>query len=130
MSARLQVAADLAAIRDIGAWLRTESDDEDLCCRLELALQELTSNIVRHGYSGDGGSPEPGIVAEWHRDGPTSQIVVIDWAPRYQPVPDRQAQPGVPRVHGYGLMIIAQLVDHFSHDYVDGRNMWTLTFAT
>lgn len=134
-SARLEVEADLLAIRDIGTWLRTQSDDEDLCGRLELALQELTSNIVRHGYGSSDGDSEPGgdatrgIVAEWRNDDATSQIVVTDWAPPYQPSPHRQAQPGIARVHGYGLLIIEQLVDRFTHERADDRNIWTLTFA-
>lgn len=126
---RCEVAADLGAIRDIGPWLRTQSDDEDLCRRLELALQELAANIVRHGYGeSDVAASQHGIVTEWRRNGAGSQIVMTDWAPPYVPAPDRQAQPGEPRVHGYGLMIIDQLVDSFTHERIDDRNVWTLSF--
>jgi len=130
-TARLKVAADLRSIRDIGPWLRAQSDDEDLCGRLELALQELAANIVRHGYgtADDDIGPVGAILAEWRPSADTVKIVVTDWAPPYRPAPDRQAQPGVPQVHGYGLMIIEQLVDDFSHERFDDRNIWTLTFA-
>lgn len=114
--------------------------------QFELALQELAVNIVTHGY-GDDAPDGSEILLTWNLgtngsngangsnaghggDSDTTDttvtVVVRDTAPPYAPKPERQAQIGQPRVHGYGLLLIEQLVDSFSHDRTDRENVWTL----
>ncbi|GII66729.1 hypothetical protein Skr01_68140 [Sphaerisporangium krabiense] len=94
---------------------------------LRLAADEITTNIVQHGYRGRCGvvDLEGGIEAGalWLR--------IEDDAPafdprRYDPAPRLAVPLSVREQGGYGLMLAIGKVDEFSYQYVGGRNRNTL----
>lgn len=135
----LVVPANLLAIRDIGPWLAEATDDlavltgdepgaTEARSQLELALQELAVNIVTHGY-GDSATGDNTIALAWLVTRHPQTAVTItarDAARPYVPQPERQSEPGTPSVHGFGLMLIEQLVDSFTHEREGDTNVWTL----
>jgi anti-sigma regulatory factor (Ser/Thr protein kinase) len=91
--------------------------------RLRLATEEIATNIVTHGYRGQGGriDIDAGFDDEWvwlrlHDDAPEFDPRTYDPAPRLA-VDPRQAPLG-----GYGLFLAMSSVDYLEHSYVDGRN--------
>ncbi|MEZ0067888.1 serine/threonine-protein kinase RsbW [Streptacidiphilus sp. MAP12-20] len=95
--------------------------------RLRLAVDELATNAVIHGYRG-----RPGEIAVTGEV--TADLVVIrlvDRAPRFDPRSRwRRPEPGLPAharpIGGLGIHLALTSVDEFSYAYLDGRNVCTL----
>ena len=135
MSGQLSVAPDLLSIREIGPWLRecvtghvADDEVEPFAMRAELAMQEVTANIVNHGHVGidPDGHPPIGLTAEV-ADG-ALRIEITDHGTEYEP--DAQPEPAraTPQVHGYGLMIVRQLTRRFDYERRGDTNHTTLEF--
>jgi serine/threonine-protein kinase RsbW len=97
--------------------------------RIELALEELFTNTVRHGYGRDCESP----VWLQASDSPQAlRIVYQDAAPAFDPLQHetqldaagRERTPG-----GLGLHLARCLADAIAYQRVGDRNVVTLTFA-
>ncbi|MBB5954346.1 anti-sigma regulatory factor (Ser/Thr protein kinase) [Saccharothrix tamanrassetensis] len=96
--------------------------------RLRLAADEITTNIVLHGYGDAGGVVE--IEGEAGPDG--VRLRIEDSAPPFDP---HTHDPG-PRLGaadptegpegGFGLYLALRGLDYFAYDYVGGRNLNTL----
>jgi anti-sigma regulatory factor (Ser/Thr protein kinase) len=93
---------------------------------LRLATEEISVNIVRHGYRGTG--------PLWLTAGIQPESVwlrIEDEAPAFDPMShDRHSQlaidPGEQEEGGFGLLLALHKLDEFSYEYVDGRNCNTL----
>ncbi len=91
--------------------------------RVELAIEELFTNTVRHGYGQD--SDQPVWIAADNHNGNLC-ITYQDAAPAFNPL-DRPSDRVPPPIGGLGVT----LVENFSYthyDYANGRNTLTLTF--
>nr|WP_225955047.1 ATP-binding protein [Kibdelosporangium phytohabitans] len=91
--------------------------------RLRLAADEITTNIAAHGYRGRQGvvDIEGGVDDDW------AWLHIQDHAPPFDP--RAHCPGGVPEIvqeGGYGLLLAFNGIDHFAHDYFDGRNRNTL----
>lgn len=88
-----------------------------------LALEEILSNVIRHGF-------QPGQASEIRVrvsfEPSAYEIEVIDSAAPYNPllredpdlnVPIAQRRPG-----GLGIFLVKKLADELRYDYRDGRN--------
>lgn len=101
--------------------------DRQRAYRLRLAVDEIVTNIVMHGYGNQGGKERIDLWT-WH-DRHTLNIVVEDTAPPY--VPD--FQPLVALDHqrieqglgGLGLFLAQANVDQLMYDRRHGRNRHT-----
>ncbi|HEX5400911.1 MAG TPA: ATP-binding protein [Pseudonocardiaceae bacterium] len=92
--------------------------------RLRLAADEITANIIHHGYHGRPGMLElEGAVADdrlWLR--------IVDTAPRFDPrthdpTPRLDADPVEAREEGgFGLYLALQALDEFAYEYRAGHN--------
>ena len=126
--------ARLAELRAIRAFLERFCDsfgvNMDNCLRLNLVLEELFTNTVRHGYGGDCDAPvwvslarEPGRVS----------LVYEDTAPPFNPyrklpsvVPDSTEE--IRKLGGLGVLLTRKLAATRDYAYVYGRNRIRLTF--
>lgn len=137
MPAELALPADLLSLRAIGPWLRSATAEcfgaldasaaESFAARCELALQEVTVNIVTHGYPD--GADGATILLAADCDDDALRVVVTDGGTPYDPAAQAEPDPDFPQIHGYGLMIVRQLTRLFDHTRVGDTNRTTLEFA-
>ncbi|MCK2220659.1 ATP-binding protein [Actinomadura sp. ATCC 31491] len=90
---------------------------------LRLATDEITTNIVQHGYRGRPGVVE--LAGEIEHD--RLRVSVEDDAPPfdpacYDPAPRLAPPPGQREEGGYGLLLAMGKVDEFRYEYAGGRN--------
>jgi len=91
--------------------------------RVELAIEELFTNTVRHGYGQD--SDQPVWISVGNDDGLLS-ITYQDSAPPFNPL---NHHPDIipPPLGGLGILLVENFA-HTQYQYDDGRNTLTLTF--
>ncbi|WP_229875736.1 ATP-binding protein [Streptomyces nojiriensis] len=128
----LEVPATVGALGEIATFVLRLAGaaglDKGAAYRLRLAVDELATNVVMHGYRGGGGR-----ITVRGRSGPGGvQIVIEDTAPPFDPVEGRlPPAPGVPpeerRIGGLGIHLALTSVDEFGYAHRDGRNISTLT---
>ncbi len=98
--------------------------------RFQIALDEILSNIVRHGYRGRTGT----IALTFSHDGPSVSVDVVDsgpaFDPRQVPAPDTSLPIESRRPGGLGIMFAEQLIDELSYERRDEHNHVTLTCRT
>jgi serine/threonine-protein kinase RsbW len=100
----------------------------DVTYRLTLSLDEIVSNVIRHGYSDTGDHIVEVRVTE--RDGIVTAVVEDDghpYDPRESPAPDlslpvEQRGPG-----GLGIYLVKQMMDSIDYVRKDGKNVLTVT---
>ncbi|MFF4370057.1 ATP-binding protein [Streptomyces sp. NPDC001594] len=128
----LEVPATLGALGEIAAFVLRLAARARLgtgaTYRIRLAVDELATNIVMHGYRGG-----EGRITVLGRSGPDGvRITIEDAAPAFDPVAGRlPPDPGVPperrRVGGLGIHLALTSVDSYTYARRDGRNISTLT---
>jgi serine/threonine-protein kinase RsbW len=94
---------------------------------LRLATDELTMNIVQHGYRGRSGTVD--LVGNVEAD--RVWVRIEDDAPpfdpsSYEPCRRLAAPPETRQEGGYGLLLALGKLDEFRYDYDGGRNRNTL----
>ena len=99
--------------------------DEPAAYGLRLAVDEIATNAVVHGYQEAGQSGDLVISAD--RTAHTLTVVLEDSSPPYDPrltpPPESLDQPLEKRpVGGLGIYLARQGVDAYRYDFVDGRN--------
>lgn len=128
----LRVPARLDALDGIARYVRALADrarlGKDAAYRLRLAVDELATNVVTHGYrDGDGEIVVLGGIGTdrvWVR--------IEDTAPPFDPrqgcrPPDDGLPPECRRVGGLGVHLALTSVDAFTYAHREGRNISTLT---
>lgn len=128
----LEVPATVGALGEIAAFVLRLAGraglDKGSAYRIRLAVDELATNIVMHGYRGGGGR-----ITVRGRSGPGGvQISLADCAPPFDPVagclpPAPGVRPQDRRIGGLGIHLALTSVDEFGYVYRDGRNISTLT---
>lgn len=126
----LQLGDDCVA-EAVAAFVGELAQDADLPVSkaywLRLAVEEITTNIVRHGYRGGG------VVRLTSEISPDRVWVRIeDEAPGFDPQshdPARQLQtaPDEREAGGFGLFLALRKLDGFCYERSDGQNRNTLT---
>jgi len=118
--------AQLGTIREFVAGACCDLDvDEDIIPDLQLAVDEICSNVIRHGYGGQGGRLE--ITVQAVAEG--IQVVVRDWGAAFDPdavsTPDLDAPLEQRSLGGLGLFLVRQLMDevHFQFDGERGNSV-------
>jgi anti-sigma regulatory factor (Ser/Thr protein kinase) len=100
----------------------------DLTYRLTLSLDEIVSNVIRHGYSDT--NDHVVEVRLSIRDGVVTSVIEDDghpYDPRESPEPDlsmpvEQRGPG-----GLGIFLVRQMMDSIDYARRDGKNVLTVT---
>lgn len=122
--ARLDALADVLAY--VADACRRAGTDADTRMRAELAVEELFTNTVHHGYRGGDGQPV------WIAAGGEAGRLFVsyrDIAPAFDPLapPSRPTDPQ--RVGGRGLGLIAGLADAADYRREDDGNCLELRFG-
>lgn len=92
---------------------------------VELAVYEACTNIVEHAYGKAGGRIEVTVTLD---TSPNRLIVdLVDFGVGFDlsAIPDPDLD--VPKVHGYGLFLVRELMDEVIYQNEAGRNHWRLT---
>lgn len=133
MQVQLDLPADLARIREIGAQIETLIDEvegvlerEVTSYNVQLAAQEICVNIVEHAYEG---VQNGRIQATLRLDRARRQLQIelsdtgqpFDWSKAEEPNLDEAHD------HGYGMFLARALLDELSYEHEGGTNRWLLT---
>jgi anti-sigma regulatory factor (Ser/Thr protein kinase) len=129
--AALSLDADLSQLATIRRFvLKVGSElglDECTIDDLQLATEEACTNVIRHGYGGQGGTIELSIEAA----GGGVRVTVRDWGksfdPEAVPIPDVTAPLEERRLGGLGLYLMRHLMDEVSFEFdADEGNTLTM----
>jgi anti-sigma regulatory factor (Ser/Thr protein kinase) len=129
----LQLDGDNSTAEAIACFVETLVRDAGLprekAYWLRLAAEEITTNIVEHGYQGTGpiwlaGGIKPDSV--WLR--------IEDTAPAFDPRShDHGAKLAIPPAEreagGFGLLLALHKLDEFSYEHADGKNRNTMVMC-
>jgi anti-sigma regulatory factor (Ser/Thr protein kinase) len=102
------------------------------CLRLNLVLEELFTNTVKHGHRGDCDAP---VWIGLTRSDGAVQLVYEDKAPPFNPYA-RLSEPVVDttvsmrKIGGLGVLLTKELAATRDYAYLFGRNRICLTLAT
>ena len=121
--------AQRAELRRIGAFLEgfcTESAlARERCLRLNLVLEELFVNTVRHGHRGDCDAP---VWITLDAQPEAVQVTYEDTAPAFNPYAHLpQKSPG--KIGGLGVLLTRELAASRDYAYLFGRNRIRLSLA-
>ena len=101
---------------------------QDACWRFQVVLDELLSNIIRHGYRGREGS----IRLTFARDGDAVIVDVVDQGPPFDPgqapAPDTTSPLESRRPGGLGVRFAESLLDGLSYERRGEENHVRLTW--
>lgn len=118
----LTVHGTLKSVAQIRRWLERELSGWQVAASviadLKLAVTELCTNIVRHGYGGRGGGAIAVAVA---RRNSSIQVTIEDEAPPFTPKRSALPAPEALQEGGYGLSLIHHLMDEVVHEPLDPR---------
>jgi anti-sigma regulatory factor (Ser/Thr protein kinase) len=127
---RLTIPGRLDAIETacdcVEAGAREAGFDDSTSYACQLAVAEACENIIKHGYSGEGGGE---IRLEVSSASGELTIRLEDSAPSFNPARLPSAHPWDqhdPPVGGLGLRIIHRVMDHVSYVRRSGTNRLTM----
>lgn len=101
---------------------------EDGAHQVQIAVEEIITNIIEHGYPSDAQSAAVDIAVE--RDGQEVVITITDDAPLFNPLLNIEPDPKKPLEErtkgGWGVYFVKQYVDAVHYQAVSHRNEITL----
>jgi serine/threonine-protein kinase RsbW len=116
----------LALIRD---YIKAAADEANLdgrrAYRLQLAVDEIATNVVNHGYREAGISGDLRVSAEIDRDSLTVTLedAALPFDPHHMKRPEQIDLPLAERpIGGLGVFLAMESVDEFRHEYVHKMN--------
>jgi len=130
-----QFLARLDQLRPMQAYVEGFCADAGMsragCLRLNLVLEELFTNTVKHGHRGDCDAP---VWMALSRSGDSVQVVYEDKAPPFNPYAHvRDDSPDITlqlrKVGGLGVLLTKELAASRDYAYLFGRNRIRLTLA-
>jgi serine/threonine-protein kinase RsbW len=94
---------------------------------VEVALDEVLANVVRHGLEGrEGGSVEVELTVDTGVEPPLCRVVVADDGPEFDPLsaaePDTTLGVEDRPIGGLGISLVRRLMDEVAYERRDGRN--------
>lgn len=97
---------------------------DDSIFQTQLAVEEVFTNIVEHGYDHQGADKSIEIVVEISKA--IFRISIIDEAPRFNPLNKEDADPNADLWEredgGWGIYFVRQYMDDVRYRYTDQRN--------
>lgn len=95
---------------------------------VEVALDEVLANVVRHGLEGrgSGATVELELRLDAGVEPPVCEVVVSDDGPEFDPLaaaaPDTSLGVGDRPIGGLGIALVRKLMDEVAYERRDGRN--------
>ncbi len=119
--ATMRLHADLSQLGAIREFVTRSSRDlkvdEQIIPCLELAVDEICTNVIKHGYGGRGGAIE--LAVDLIEGG--VQVTVRDWGtafdPQAVPIPDVNAPLEERPLGGMGLFLVRQMMDDVRFEF-------------
>jgi serine/threonine-protein kinase RsbW len=109
---------------DVAAFLRSHGADPHTAYAVDLALEEMVSNVIRHGYRDD---KSDGIVISVDLKSNSVLLTVEDrgrpFNPLEAPTPDLDLPVEQRRIGGLGIFLVRQTVDEMRYERVEDRNV-------
>ena len=104
--------------------------DRKATYRLRLAVDEVATNIITHGYGDHDLAGD--VVVNANLDDERLVITLEDWAPAFDPRaqddPDHLDKPSHERpIGGLGVFLVLKSVDSLDYEYRDNKNHNILT---
>jgi anti-sigma regulatory factor (Ser/Thr protein kinase) len=116
------------ATDSVRAWSEHQHLDSDTRKRLLTVLDELLSNVVRHGLNGQSGTIEVTVRCEADR----LEARVIDEAAPFNPLqlppPDTTAPLEERQLGGLGIALVRALSDAVEYERANNRNQVTVSW--
>jgi anti-sigma regulatory factor (Ser/Thr protein kinase) len=127
----LRLPAELTSLEQVARCVLEHAERAGLSAeaayRLRLAVDELATNVVMHGYRGRPGE----LRLSTGTDQQTAWVRLEDDAPCFDPsagclLPHAELPLSQRPVGGLGIHLALTALDGFSHSYTDGHNTSTL----
>lgn len=133
-SAAATFSARASELRRIGTFLNDfctrQGVDREHCLRLNLVVEELFTNTVRHGHRGD--SDEPVWLSLDSRSA-SVHLTYEDTAPPFNPyalfAPTPDTTLSLRKIGGLGVLLTRELASNRDYAYLFGRNRIRLALA-
>ncbi len=127
---RLEVSCNLGdlarATELLDSFWRNHDLDEDVQADLNIAIEEIVSNVIRHGEAG-----ERPIVLLVGVDAEEVRVEVRDAGQPFDPLAHAMPDPGAPleerRGGGLGIFMVTQMMDHTSYKREGEHNCFRMT---
>jgi anti-sigma regulatory factor (Ser/Thr protein kinase) len=123
----LHIKNDLLEIKrmaeELEDWCHEQSISDDVTFQLDLVLDEMVSNVIRHGIKDSG---QHIIEVTLHRDGQQLTLEIEDdgvpFNPFDAPVPDITKPIEERRPGGLGVFLVRQMMDSLDYERRNGKN--------
>ncbi|NJL55291.1 ATP-binding protein [bacterium] len=130
---RLTIPAVLERIEDACIFVNSEAKSAGLSkeavYHCHLAIEEVLTNIVEHGYKYKGDAREIVITCVTHPD--RFIMCTLDDAPPFDPLSLPDPNPKQPLIEreggGWGIYFVKQYMDALNYRWVNGHNQFTMT---
>lgn len=108
-----------------GQALAEAAVDAKTAYAVQVVIEELVSNIIRHGQGGDAG-PDGDIQVLMAIDSAAVQLHLADSGPAFDPAAAPEPELDVPlearQVGGLGLHLVRSMTEHLTYERVNGQN--------
>lgn len=129
--AEIEIVSDLDELPRLAEFVEEFAEASDLSpeagMRLNLALEELVTNVIQHGYAGAMGK----IELQLERQGDRVDATLSDTAPAYDPFtadePDLSASVEDRKVGGLGVHLVRTVATSFGYQRQGDRNQVSLS---
>lgn len=116
------------AVTAISALAREHRASPRGCFAIELVVEELVGNVIRHAHPGRGG--DWSIDLEFELSGDLLRVVIEDdgiaFDPLGAPVPDRPTTAADVPLGGRGIMMVRRVASELQYERRAGRNRLTV----
>jgi len=129
---RLQLTSSLSELARVAPWVGELADEYDISGEtrfaIELCLEEVLSNIVRHGYRGEA---DQQITIDFSRRDGELVFVVEDSAPHFEPLEPEDSVPeslDTITPGGQGIRLMYRFAGSVKYERLAKRNRLTISF--
>lgn len=96
---------------------------EKLQMKIDIAIDELFSNIAKYSYGNNGGKVTVRVEADNEKASVTFIDEGIEYNPLNQPEPDLALTADDDTIGGLGIYITKKIMDDIQYQYNDGKNI-------
>lgn len=129
----LQLPAKMESIESFRTFILSKTEALDIpaetLSKIELALEELLTNIVSYAYPNGAGSIELDCCSE---QSGSIRLRITDWGIPFDPLaiepPDLTTGLEERQIGGLGIHLVRQMVDGLSYSRKDGKNILQVLF--